>query len=327
LALEFLRSHAKSQATDDRPFALVMSWGPPHTPFIAPPEFAALYDPEKIVLRANVQMRDWLRFGDQRRYDGPHKNPTPEIVLKDFTARYYAAISNLDHNFGRLLKLLEDLDLAGNSVVVFTSDHGEMLGSHGQLHKLQPWDESVRVPFLIRYPGPVQPGLRCEVPLGTPDILATLFGLMRLRIPQGVEGADLSPLLRGQVVKEPPSSLLLCVTSADTWSQRWTDCVIGGWGYPPGFLRPYRGIRTRTHTYVRDLNGPWFFYDNERDPYQLTNLAEKGGKAAIPPELDKELDGWLERTGDFFGGNADYQKHVDLRTGMVLRPEGLRRGI
>jgi arylsulfatase A-like enzyme len=225
------------------------------------------------------------------------------------------------------MAVLDELGLVQNTIVVFTSDHGEMLGSHDHMSKLQPWDESVRVPFLIRYPGTVQAGLLSDVPLGTPDILPTLFGLMGVNIPSGVEGCNLSPSLRGHAMKDPQSALLMCVTSCDTWGQRWTDCSVGGWGMPPGFLRPYRGLRTRTHTYVRDQAGPWFLYDNENDPYQLVNLIETKGKAAVPPEFDKELDEWLERTCDFFGGNSDYQRHVDLQTGLVRNPDALRRSM
>ena len=326
LALDFLRSNARDLSEDTRPFALVMSWGPPHTPFIAPPGYEAMYDPAKIILRPNVQKReDWINFSDNGAYKGPYADP--EMILKDFIAKYYAAISNVDHNFGRLLHTLDELGLTKGTIVLFTSDHGDMLGSHGQLHKWQPWDESVRVPLLIRYPGVIRPGLRPDAPFGTPDILPTLFGLMGLSIPEGVEGSDLSAIPRGNSIKGPSSALLLCPCAATTWGGRWTDLAVGGRGFPPAFMRPYRGIRTRTHTYARDRNGPWFLYDNEKDPYQLVNLAQARGKAAIPPELDKELNDWLERTGDFFGCNTDYQKHVDLQTGMVRRPEELRRGI
>ncbi|NCO34559.1 MAG: hypothetical protein AUJ92_07415 [Armatimonadetes bacterium CG2_30_59_28] len=324
LAIEFLRAHIRPETEDRKPFALVMSWGPPHTPFIAPPEYEALYAPERITLRPNVRMvEDWVTFGDNGGYDRRYADP--EMVLKDFIARYYAAITNLDWNFGRLTAALDELGIAEDTIVVFTSDHGDMLGSHGQLHKLQPWEESVRVPFLIRYPGKVKVGMRTEVPFGTPDILPTLFGMMGLKVPHGVEGSDLSPALLGKPMETPQSAVLLCVTSSVTWGQRWTNCSKGGWGMPFGFIRPYRGVRTRTHTYIRDRQGPWFLYDNEHDPYQLTNLIETKGKSAVLPELDRELNDWLERTGDFFGDNDDYQRHVDLQTGLVTRPESLTR--
>jgi arylsulfatase A-like enzyme len=324
MALDFLRSNAKSQASGGPPFALVMSWGPPHTPFIAPQEFEAMYDPARIALRPNVQMRDdWIRLGDNGSYKGPYTDP--EMVLKHFIARYYAMVSNLDNNFGRLLKGLDDLNLAENTVVVFTSDHGDMLGSHGQLHKGQPWDESVRVPLLIRFPGVIPPRLESGAPFNTPDILPTLLGLMRLSVPKGVEGEDLSAILRGEDVKEPSSCFLLCPCAATTWGGHWKDLAFGGRGIPPGFMRPYRGIRTRTHTYVRDRMGPWLLYDNEKDPHQLTDLVETQGRAAVPPELERELNDWLERTGDFFGDNAEYERYVDLTTGLALQPRTLRR--
>jgi arylsulfatase A-like enzyme len=312
------------EISEHLPFGLVVSWGPPHTPFIAPPEFEAMYDAGKIALRPNVQMNEnWLRLGDNGAYKGSYT--APEMILKDFTAKYYAMVSNLDHNWGRLLRALDDLDLAKETIVVSTSDHGEMLGSHGQLHKWQPWEESLRVPFIIRYPKAVKPALRPNVLFGTPDILPTLFGLMGLPVPSGVEGTDLSGIFVGKRVKDPTSSFLLCACAATTWGGRWTDLAISGRGFPAGFMRPYRGIRTQIHTYVRDRSGPWFLYNNEKDPYQLDNLLETKGKSAIPPELDRELDDWLERTCDFFGSNQDYQKSVDLRTGLVLTPESLKR--
>jgi hypothetical protein len=90
-------------------------------------------------------------------------------------------------------------------------------------------------------------------------------------------------------------------------------------------MRPYRGVRTATHTYVRDRSGPWLLYDNEKDPYQQNELLASRGKGAIPSECERELSQWLERTGDYFGDDEDYEKHVDLTTGTVVDPEALRR--
>ncbi len=88
-------------------------------------------------------------------------------------------------------------------------------------------------------------------------------------------------------------------------------------GSPRGFKRAYRGIRTRTHTYVRDRCGPWMLYDNEADPYQLQNLVENRSSAAVPPELEKMLNEWLERTSDTFEDTACYRDCINLETGLV----------
>jgi arylsulfatase A-like enzyme len=319
LALDFLKSQ-----TGDQPFALVISWGPPHTPFLAPPETEALYAARELALRPNVHvMSDSLRWLDDYQYQRP--NADPDLVMRQMTLAYYAAISNLDQNFGRLMRCLEETGNARDTIVVFTSDHGEMLGSHGQFHKLQPWDESVRVPFLLRYPGEIKAGSRSDVLLSTPDILPSLLGLMEVKAPSGIEGTDFSRLLSGDASSQPSSALLLCPCAATTWGGHWGSLALGGRGFPPGFMRPYRGVRTATHTFVRDRSGPWMLYDNEKDPYQQNELLSTRGKGAIPSECERELSQWLERTGDFFGDGKEYSKHVDLTTGIVVTPEALRR--
>ncbi len=99
-----------------------------------------------------------------------------------------------------------------------------------------------------------------------------------------------------------------------------------GLGAPRGFIRPYRGVRTRTHTYVEDRAGPWLLYDDERDPYQMSNLVASGDASAVPPELERELQGWLESTGDLFEDTDYYINLIDLETGLCTNPERLTRG-
>ncbi len=327
LAIEFIKEQEKRRGS---PFALVLSWGPPHTPFIAPQEYVDLYPPDKIKLRPNINSYDWLsvtdsaipekfkRWWTRNNYRHFGKDALqPELILREFMSNYYGAITNLDYNIGRIRKALAESGIEEDTLLVFTSDHGEMLGSHGQLHKWQPWEESIRVPFIARFPGTIPAGLRTRIPFGTPDILPTLFGLMGLDVPVSIEGRDLSHFVESPdkpVEKEPSSTFIYCMCSATTWGRRWGS---RGRGMPDGFYRPYRGVRTSTHTYVRDLDGPWFLYDNEKDPYQLHNLIEEKGSSYVPSEIENELKYWIERTGDFFGGNADYQRLVDINTGII----------
>ena len=153
-----------------------------------------------------------------------------------------------------------------------------------------------------------------------------MCGRVRLPIPAGVEGDDLSPILRGEVHEsDERSALLLWVCSALTWGKKWTHTDdYRGLGAPRGFVRPYRGIRTQTHTYVEDRTGPWLLYDNEDDPGQLRNLAESGDRSAVPPELQRQLKDWLERTGDRFEDTDYYIDRIDLDTGLCIDPAGLR---
>ena len=311
LAIDFMRRHAAD--CQKKPFFLVVSWGTPHTPFSAPPEFERLFDPGAMRFRENVEISESILKCDNRL----REITDPEEALRIYTARYYASIANIDWNFGRLLEALDRLGLRNDTILIFTSDHGEMLGSHGQMHKVQPWDESIRIPFLIRYPGHVKRGLHSDAPFSLTDVLPTAMGLAGTSIPSGIEGADFSPMLRGLPMRAPESSFLLWPCNAVTWGKRWGNCADEPRGYPAGFMRPYRGIRTGKHTYVRDRNGPWFLYDNTSDPFQKNNLVAKGGGRAVPPELEKMLADWLARTGDAFEDSSFYQDNIDLETGLA----------
>ncbi len=323
LAIDFIRDQARRDPEQRRPFALVVSWGPPHTPFTAPPEFRALYDPARLELRPNA-LEPPPGFPPAPALGGAEGR---EKMLRDRTAWYYAAISSLDHNLGRLLDALDAEGIADDTLVVFTSDHGELLGSHAQMYKCQPWDESIRVPLLMRYPRCIRPGTRIDAPVNLPDVLPTLLGLMNVPAPAGLEGEDLAPVLRGKAPDPAErAAFLLWVCSAVTWGKKWSAIdEFPGHGGPKGFIRPYRGVRTRTHSYIRDRRGPWLLFDNERDPYQMHNLVADRGAGAVPPELDTALDQWLEVTGDLFEDTAYYVDRIDLETGRCLHPDQLQR--
>ena len=269
-AQEFIRAQAHAG-----PFMLVLSWGPPHNPYeTAPAEYRALYTPRDIALRPNVpaamaaRARDWL-------------------------AGYYAHCSAIDKSVGDIMQTLESLGLAEDTVLVFASDHGDMLGSQGMERKQKPWEESIRVPFLLRYPREFGQEARQAAPfLNAHDIMPTLLGVCGLPIPGSVEGTDFSPALRGEAVASE-GALLACFHPFGEWHRG-----VGG--------REYRGIRTRRYTYCRSLQGPWLLYDNERDPYQLENLVNLAALAGIQRDLDALLQRELRAIGDDFAPGMTY---------------------
>lgn len=312
LALDFIRRPGAD------PFALVVAWGTPHTPFTAPPADVAAFPPERLELRRNVRCDPAIIHCDH--HDRALEGQAPESVLRRHLAHYYGAIANLDRNLGRLLAALAEQGRLDDTLVVFTSDHGEMLGSHGHMHKLQPWDESILVPLLLRLPGSIRPGRRHAGPINQPDVLPTVLSLLGVPAPGGIEGIDHAPLLAGAPLAGPPGAFLIWPCNAVTWGKRWTD-INDRRGFPAGFrMREYRGVRTLRHTYVRDRTGPWMLYDNERDPWQQDELIARLGPGAVPPELDRLLDGWLERTNDGFADTAYYRDRIDLETGLATAP-------
>jgi len=272
-AQEYIRQHDSSH-----PFMLVLSWGPPHDPYpTAPAEYAALYDPQKLTLPPNVP-------------------PQMEAQARQWLAGYYAHCTALDQCVGDLVATLDENGLAENTLFIFTSDHGDMLGSQGVHHKQRPWDESIRVPFLLRYPA--QFGVsRRDVPvlINSIDIMPTLLGLCDLPIPATVQGRDFSAALEGACDPSGGAALLACFQPFGQYSRQK-----GG--------REFRGVRTARYSYVRDLCGPWLLYDNKTDPFQQCNLVNQPEYAAIQRHLEDELNRKLREQHDTFECGEAYIK-------------------
>ena len=267
--------YIRRQATAG-PFVLFLSWGPPHAPYLtAPEEYRKRFRPEDVVLRPNVP---------------PERH---EVARRDL-AGYYAHIAVLDECIGRIVETLSGAGIAEDTILVFTSDHGDMLYSQDMTKKQRPFDESIRVPLLLRYPAVHgSAGRRIDMPINAPDIMPTLLGLAGIAIPKTVEGRDYSPVIRGTAEPDNEAVLISCPSPFGQWERRH-----GG--------REYRGIRTRRYTYVRDLNGPWLLFDNEADPYQQTNLVGRVEYGGVQARLEAMLAAELRRTGDDFRPGGEY---------------------
>lgn len=260
----------------EKPFLLVLSWGPPHAPYqTAPEEYRALYEADQIQLRPNVP-------------------PEMAAQAREWLAGYYAHCTALDDCVGDLLQTLEETGLAENTIFVFTSDHGDMLGSQGQAKKQRPWEESIRVPFLLRWPARFgRQGQEVTGLLDTPDIMPTLLSLCDLAIPDTVEGVDFAAYLAGGADPSEGAAVIYSVHPFGQYAAR-----DGG--------REYRGLRTERYTYVRDLQGPWLLYDNEMDPFQLENLVNQSETDSIQARLDALLQARLQARGDEFRPGMTY---------------------
>lgn len=268
--------YIRERGAGKQPFALFMSWGPPHNPYeTAPKEYRDRIRAEDIVLRPNVP----AEHADAARKD---------------LAGYYAHMMALDDCVGQLMDTLESSGIAENTIFVFTSDHGDMLYSQGLQKKQKPWDESIRVPFLLRYPKALgASGRGTECMINTPDIMPTLLGLCGISPPASVQGRDISSdLLSGREPKLD-AALIACITPFGEFIRK-------------GGGREYRGLRTRRHTYVRDLKGPWLLYDNAADPYQQHNLCGKEECGEVQDQLEGCLARMLAECGDKFEPGETY---------------------
>jgi arylsulfatase A-like enzyme len=263
-ACAFIRERARQSD----PYFLVLSLGPPHDPYgTAPEEQRALFRDRELQLRANVPDSHRAKAAEELR-------------------GYYAHGAALDQCVGEVRKAIEDSGKAEDTIFVFTSDHGDMLQSQGLPLKQFPWDESIRVPFLVRYPRGLGRRRRAvSTPMNAPDVMPTLLGLAGLRVPETVQGRNWAPLMTGKEAEAEEAAALLSLPVAFS--------VIRGHG-----IAEYRGVRTARYTYVRSIHGPWLLYDNERDPYQKQNLVNTQG--ALRSRLDRRLDGLLREAGDAF---------------------------
>jgi len=262
VAIDFLRE------TRGRPFFLIVSMGPPHDPYGAPEKFTKMYDPQTIAMRPN-----WV--------EGTAGGGRKEI------AAYAAAVSAVDEQIGRLSAALKDLGLERDTLVLVTSDHGDMLGSHGRRLKRVPWEESIRVPGIVRWPRAVKPGRTTDVFLTHVDVAPTFLSLAGLPIPPAMQGTDLSAVIRG--AEEGPESAFF-----QHFIPYQSDDVREGW----------RGVRTARHLYARTESKPWLLYDLQADPYEQRNLADDPASAPLRGELEAKLAAWMARTGDAWTFNS-----------------------
>ena len=281
----------------DEPFALFVSWHPPHDVGFDPatmtfdygtePDLMDLYDPAAIRLRPNAEDTPEIR----RAYHG-----------------YYAMCSGIDRAFGRLIDALRARGLYDNTLVVFTSDHGDNLHSYGYtISKDHPEDTSVRVPLLLHLPGETA-GRTSDLLVGTLDLMPTLLGLLGVPVPATCEGRDLSKAIRDH-------------------DDNAVDSV------PLFFHRPsWNGVYTREHTYGRgelqhwrrDENGRAVLrkvpvralYTRDGDPHQLRNLYGDPAHAALQERMEKLTRQWMEHFGD--PGGVD----VDSLTERYRMPDG-----
>lgn len=283
-------NYIKSKKQNEKPFFMILSWGPPHTPFeTAPESFKKIYREKMLKLRGNVP--DELK----------------QKAIEDLIG-YYGHISALDSCIGMLQQSLTETGLDENTIFVFTSDHGAMVRSHGFVNKQRPYEESINVPMLIRYPPAFgNNGKTSDILIGTPDLMPTLLGLCGLPIPESVEGDDKSAIMKGEARDKTDAVLIASYHPFGQWPE-------GEGG------KEYRGVRTKKYTYARDLSGPWLLFDNQKDPFQLNNLVNDTKYQKIRNELDLKLSYLLAQNNDQFLPGLEYIKkwnYVIDETGTV----------
>ncbi len=250
------------EANPDSPWFHVISYESPHPGqggtakykgYPVPKKFEDSVDPISLKLRKNVPA------------DYEHK-------ARHQLAGYYGLIANLDENVGRILTWLDDKGLSEDTIVVFFSDHGEMAGSHGLRNKQVPYDESIHIPLIFRYPKKLKQNSSYKQLMSGLDIYPTTVGLAGLNLTTKVQGFDhTSSFLEETSIRE---SVLV----------QWNGTRFSFGDHP------YRAIRTQTHTYVQGRDHEFcMLFDNVQDPYQMNNLFYSNDNFKLKQSLHKQL--------------------------------------
>ncbi len=256
VALDFLHRAGTAPggsgtAPGGAPFALTVSWNPPHQPFDQLPEG---YDTSYAGLPASELL------------NRPNVDLDSDVGREaaGIAALYYAAVSAIDVQVGRLLQALEELDLARNTLVIFTSDHGQQMGSHSLLYKNVPYEESMRIPFVMRGPEEFSAKAAATTVLSSVDIAPTLLGLLGVAhsIPAQMHGRNLAPLLCTGAGLAPD------------------DGEAALYFYYPRNAEDedLRGLRTRTTKFIAGFHPErgltTALYNLVDDPFELDNISD-----------------------------------------------------
>lgn len=260
------------ESNRDRSFMITASWIPPHDLWVIPDPYYSLVDRKKIKLTGSTEMEEWDRKG-QSRVLGGLAGPDG---IREYMGIYHGMVKYIDDQVGRVLKKLDELNLAGNTLVVFTTDHGDMVGAHGCIGKsvFGFFDDLVRIPLCMRFPGRIKPGTTVRECVSQVDYMPTLLDYMGLPVPENVHGRSMRPLIEGR-------------------KAAWRDyafCQRGAQG---------RMLRTNRYKYVFSAKpGVVALYDLQDDPDEDRNLARDPAHAAATRMMHKRLLDVMTADGD-----------------------------
>jgi arylsulfatase A-like enzyme len=264
--------------TEDNPFFLYIAFTAPHDPRMAPPPYDRMYRAEELSLPPNFLPDHPFDNGEMRVRDenlAPHPR-TPETV-REHLAAYYAMITHLDAQIGRVLETLEARGLLENTIVVFTSDNGLAVGGHGLLGKQNLYDHSVRVPLILRGPN-IPSGVRSSALCYISDLFPTLCDTAGVRIPEENEALSLLPILKDPGVPSRDSLFL-----AYTHLQR-------GLRTRDGWKLIRYNLHGVQHTQLFDLN---------TDPWETQNLADDPARTCRLERMSGFLKNHMRTLDDF----------------------------
>ena len=271
-AIDFLRRHK------DKPFFLACGFVRPHVPLVAPKQYFDRYDREAMVAPVVPEgdLEDVPKIIRNYKRNSTSYGVTPELH-KGLLEAYYASISFMDAQVGRVLDELEALGLADNTIVVFTSDHGYLLGHHDKFQKQHLFEEATRVPFIVSVPWMKnQHGKATKHITELIDLYPTLAELSGLKVPHSLQGSSMLPLLKNPKSDGWKKELAFTISRNGGESIRTPHWRFTQWDYGKGGME---------------------LYDLRKDPGEFTNLAQKSENAGQLEKMKRQLEATRREAG------------------------------
>ena len=279
--------HYMEQRDKAKPFCAWVSFPDPHHAFDCPEPWSRLYDPASLKLPENrkkdLERRPWwhkatlegvpqLDDPEMRKFraEGSRVPDQTDLQLAHMTANYYGMISLIDHNVGRILEALAAQGLAEDTLVIYTTDHGDLLGNHGlYLKGPTPYEDLLRIGLIARGPG-VSANQVVGEPVSTLDLAATFYDYAGVSAPMALQSRTLKPLLGGQKITRD--------AAWSEWHVHPSRCGVG---------LQLRTVRTKTHKCTFELaSGAGELYDLVNDPGEMQNLFDDPGYRKVRAELE-----------------------------------------
>ncbi len=272
-AIKFMRGQK-----DFNPWLMSVNIFQPHHPFWPTAEYLSHYNPDKMpspnYREGELDKKTVYQQVDHEAGTGGHGISfvhTDDLEHRKMKAAYYAMIEQVDTEVGRMLQVLEETGQADNTIVIYMSDHGEMMGDHGIFLKGPYFYEgAIRVPLIIRWPGKYKAGLRSDALVELVDIAPTLLEAAGLTIPAGVQGRSLTPLLTGQTTAHRDSIYCEFFDSYALYD-------------PPPMAACVRTERYKLAYYQKLNTGE--LYDLEKDPTETYNLWDSSNAKPAREEM------------------------------------------
>lgn len=298
-AVQRINQFAKEK--NGKPFFLGVGFIRPHTPLHVPQKYFDLFPLDKIELPV-IKPGDAADTHYAKVFDPDQKGlryyrtllesyPNKDVALKTFTQAYLACVAAVDECIGQVVEAIDNSSLKDNTIIVVTSDHGWQMGQKEYLFKNSPWEESTRVPFVVRAPGVAKAGGVAEHPISLIDLYPTLVDLCGLegdtrKNNKGakLDGFSVRPFLENPAARtwdgpEGALSMIYVGTSMKSYSAKEKKDV----------NNQHWSLRTERWRYIRYNDGAEELYDHKNDPREWTNLADDPEHAEIKASLGKQL--------------------------------------